>query len=93
MQIELTRKFQKQVENCDDRRIKLKIFAIIQAVIETESMNDFPNLKKLTGYKNSYRIRLGNFRIGIQADNKSVIFAAFDHRSEYPRVSGSATRG
>jgi mRNA interferase RelE/StbE len=82
MQIELTRKFQKQVENCNDRRIRSKVLVIIQAVIASESLNEFANLKKLTGYKNSYRIRLGSYRIGIVIEDKTVIFAAFDHRSD-----------
>jgi len=82
MHIELTRKFQKQVENCKDKRIRYKVLTIIQAVIETENLNEFPNLKKLTGYKNMYRIRLGDYRIGLHIENDAVIFAAFDHRSD-----------
>lgn len=45
-------------------------------------MQGFANLKKLSGYKNSYRIGLGSYRIGIVIDDKTVIFAAFDHRSD-----------
>ena len=82
MQIEITRKFQKQVEACDDKHMRLKILSIIQEVIASESMQGFTNLKKLKGYKNIYRIRLGNYRIGIVIDDKIVIFAAFDHRSD-----------
>ena len=82
MQIELTRKFQKQVSTYNDQHLRLKIHAIIEAVIASDNMNEFPNLKKLTGYKNSYRIRLGSYRIGIVIENKTVIFAAFDHRSD-----------
>jgi len=82
MQIEITRKFQKQVEACDDKHIRLKVLRIIQEVIAFEQMQGFANLKKLSGYKNSYRIRLGSYRIGIVIDDKTVIFAAFDHRSD-----------
>lgn len=82
MQIELTRKFKKQVEVCKDQRLRSKVLGIIQAVIATYSMNEFPNLKKLTGSKNSYRIRLGNYRIGIVINENTVTFAAFDHRSD-----------
>ena len=82
MQIELTRKFQKQVSNCADQRIRLKILAIIKSVTASESMTGFPYLKKLTGYKNSYRIRLGSYRIGIVINDKTVVFAAFDNRSD-----------
>jgi len=65
MQIELTRKFQKQVLNCNDPRIKSKIYDIIQQVKACDKMNEFPNLKKLAGYKNIYRTRLNSYRIGV----------------------------
>lgn len=82
MQIELTHKFQKQVATCKDKHIRSKILAIIQAVIACGNLNEIPNLKKLTGYKNFYRIRLGNYRIGLVVENNTIIFAAFDHRSD-----------
>lgn len=82
MQIEITRKFRKQVEDCKDQRIRSKILSIIEAVISSDNMNEFHNLKKLTGYKNSYRIRLGTYRIGLIIEGNTVIFAAFDHRSD-----------
>ncbi len=81
MQIEFTRKFRKQIEGLNDRTIRLKVLSIIDAVVVAEKMVDFPNLKKLTGYKNQYRIRLGNYRIGISINDQTVIFAALDHRS------------
>ena len=82
MRIEFTHKFQKQIEACKDQRIRSKVLNIIDAVIASNSLSGFPNLKKLTGYKNRYRIRLGDYRIGIAIDDKTVIFAAFDHRSD-----------
>jgi mRNA interferase RelE/StbE len=82
MQIEITRKFQKQIESCNGKHVINKILAIIQAVIASENLIEFPNLKKLSGYKNYYRIRLGNYRIGLVLEDKTVVFAAFDHRSE-----------
>ncbi len=81
MRIEITHKFQKQLNECNDKRIRSKVANIIQDVILINSMVGFNNLKKLTGYKNSYRIRVGNYRIGIVIDHDVVIFAAFDHRS------------
>lgn len=76
MRIEITHKFQKQLNECNDKRIRSKVANIIQDVILINSMVGFNNLKKLTGYKNSYPIR-----IGIVIDHDVVIFAAFDHRS------------
>ena len=82
MQIEITHKFQKQVEGCNDRRQRSKVLRIIETVIASDNMNGFPNLKKLKGHKNSYRIRSGEYRIGIVIDGNRVIFAAFDSRSD-----------
>ena len=82
MEIRLTRKFQKQIEDCKDQRVKMKVSDVIQAVIQSEHMKGFKNIKKLSGYKNSYRIRLGNYRMGIVIESNTVIFAAFDHRSD-----------
>ena len=82
MQIEITRKFRKQVEDCKDQRLRSKVLQIIEDVISVETMNGFTNLKKLTGYKSSYRIRLGTYRLGILNKDDTVIFAAFDHRSD-----------
>lgn len=82
MQVEITHKFQKQIKDCNDRHIRTKVLSIIETVIESKSITTIPNIKKLTGYKNSYRIRLGNYRIGLFIDDNTVIFAAFDHRSD-----------
>jgi len=82
MRIELTHKFQKQVLNCKDPWIKPKIYMIIQQVKASDNMNGFPNLKKLVGYRNIFRIRLRSYRIGLVIDKQTVTFAAFDHRSD-----------
>ncbi len=85
MQIEISRKFQKQVNDCNDRRIRSKVLSIIEAAGASDNLNGFPNLKKLTGHKNIYRIRMGDYRIGIVIDNNTVIFAAFDNRNDIYR--------
>lgn len=81
MQIELTRKFQKQLDSCQDRTITNKVLGVIDEVIGAETINQIHNLKKLTGYRNIYRIRIGSYRLGLVIENKALVFAAFDHRS------------
>ena len=46
MQIALTRKFHKQVENCKDLQTRSKVLIIIEDVSASESMIGFNNLKK-----------------------------------------------
>ncbi len=82
MKIEVSRKFHKQVEAINDQQLKSRVLAVIEAVINAEDMIAFHNLKKLSGFKGCYRIRLGDYRIVVFVENQKVIFAAFDHRSE-----------
>jgi mRNA interferase RelE/StbE len=82
MQIEVSRKFQKQLKACKDIGIRSKVLTIIEAVATSATIQDIPNLKKLSGFKNSFRIRMGDYRIGIVIEETTVIFAAFDHRSD-----------
>jgi len=82
MKIEFTKKFQKQVVKSADRATKKKLLDIIQQTQQANSLTNISKLKKLKGYKNTYRIRLGDYRIGIYIQKDTVIFAAFDHRSD-----------
>lgn len=82
MQVEFTKKFQKQVISCKDLKIKAEIKNLIEKMIKANSISEIKNVKKLKGHKNIFRIRIGNYRIGILITEKLVIFAAFDHRSD-----------
>ena len=52
---------------------KLKNVQVLEQSIETveclkkaDTLRDVVNVKKITGYKNRYRIRIGSYRIGIE---------------------------
>jgi mRNA interferase RelE/StbE len=81
MEIQLTRPFQKEVRSLSTP-IKMRVLAIIERVIEAESLADVPNLKTMEGAHNYFRIRLGDYRIGI--------FKRPDNVIEFQRVG---TRG
>jgi len=55
--------------------IKSKILEIQAA----ENLDAF-DIKKLTGYKDFYRIRVGKYRIGIELQDKTIIFRAIAKR-------------
>ena len=81
MQIEITHRFQKQLASCTDHRLAKRVIRVIEEVIVAESLNQVKNLKKLSGFDNLYRIRIGSYRLGIMIEKGTVIFAAFEHRS------------
>ncbi|MCT7952066.1 type II toxin-antitoxin system RelE/ParE family toxin [Ancylothrix sp. C2] len=64
------------------------IFGAIKTLVFEEIPNtpDFEELrqvKKLQGYENAYRIRVGDYRIGLTFDGEVVIFFRVLHRKEF----------
>jgi len=46
------------------------------------SPDEIPDLKKLKGYKNYYRIRFGDYRAGIRFTNNRLIMERLLHRKD-----------
>ncbi len=72
MHLLFERTFAKDVQHLTDRQTKEKVAALLKAL---EQQPDFEavvaqvsNVKKLQGYRNYYRIRLGDFRLGFALD-------------------------
>ena len=74
----------------DFRKLNSKVLAkvlneCIQTISDAKSINEIPTLKKLTGYKNAFRIRIGDYRIGVIINDDTITFVAFAHRKEIYR--------
>ena len=50
-----------------------------------ESFEEISNLKKLTGYENTYRIRVSSYRIGLIFDGDMITFYRVLHRKDFYR--------
>jgi mRNA interferase RelE/StbE len=58
---------------------------VVEAVKRADNLNDVPNLKKMQGYDTYYRIRLGDYRVGIEVVSEQVIFVRLLHRKDIYR--------
>ena len=83
MIVRIDKSFQKDIDKIKDVKVKHSLLGLIQSIQASESLSDVINLKKLTGYKDLFRIRLGNYRIGFKyTDDKEIILIRFLHRKE-----------
>ncbi len=82
MKLVFTNKFLKQVSRLKDKKLAQEIEVIIEATEIANSLSEIKNLKKLKGHKDFYRIRVGDYRIGIQFKNNEFTFAAIDNRKD-----------
>jgi len=55
------------------------------ALPEADSLRDVTGVKVMRGYPNRYRIRIGNYRIGIEVHGDNVEVMRVLHRREFYR--------
>ena len=77
--------FEKDLGKLRDETLLAKIKAEIEWVENAETLQDVSNLKKLKGEDNHYRIRIGDYRIGLTADEDTITFVRVLHRKEIYR--------
>ena len=82
MKIIFKEQFVKQVDKLVDKKLKSEILEIVSKIEIYKSAAEIRNIKKLKGYKDFHRIRIGDYRIGIKIENETVTFAAFHHRKD-----------
>lgn len=86
MQVEFLKKFSKDIDHITIKAVKNNLAKLIRLMESEENLNNIPHLKKLTGHKSAYRIRLGDYRVGFFYENHKVIFARIIHRKDIYKV-------
>ncbi len=74
--------FAKDLKNIRDKSVLKRIKELIEAVELAASLSPMPNLKKLKGHEHYYRLRAGDYRIGIELKNDAVIFVRALNRKD-----------
>jgi mRNA interferase RelE/StbE len=82
LKVSFTKAFNQQLLEIRDRKLAQAIQDIIKDVEEAKSSWQIQSIKKLKGHKTAYRIRSGNYRVGIFIEKTEVIFAAIAPRKD-----------
>ncbi|WP_394355064.1 type II toxin-antitoxin system RelE family toxin [Aquiflexum lacus] len=79
--------FEKSLDKIKNKSVFIKIEKTISTCESVKTLSEIPNIKKLTGFKTYYRIRLGEYRIGIeQVGNDTIRFILIAHRRDIYRL-------
>lgn len=82
MEVIFLDKFEKDIDKIKSKSVKSSIIKIIEHVEKANSISEIKNLKKLKGFSSAYRIRMGDFRIGVFIEDNKVEFARIIHRKD-----------
>jgi mRNA interferase RelE/StbE len=73
MIIEFDKSFEKSLIKVKEKALFNKIESLIETIEKAEKISEIKNVKKLTGFKNYNRIRIGDFRLGFEKINDNTI--------------------
>jgi len=82
MKVSFSKNFERQLTSITDPHIRDTIRDIIQKLIEASALRAIPHLKKMKGYKDAYRIRIGDYRIGFYIEKTEIFISTVAHRKD-----------
>jgi mRNA interferase RelE/StbE len=74
--------FLKAILKIKDHKLKSEIAAVISFTETAEDFRKIPNLKKLHGQGKYYRIKVGDYRIGLKLVDDVLYFVDLAHRKD-----------
>jgi mRNA interferase RelE/StbE len=82
MKTEFASRFYKDIDKISQATVKTAISAVIKQIEDSKQLSEIKNIKKLKGHSIAYRIRIGDYRIGIFYENDIVEFIRIAHRKD-----------
>ena len=86
MKAEFLSKFYKDLDKLTTAKTKSDVANAIDNVEKSTSIREIKNIKKLSGHKNAYRIKIGDYRIALFYENNIIEFARIAHRKDIYKI-------
>ena len=71
MNIEIRRSFEKDALKLSSSA-QTQLSKVVDILSQVEQLSELTSCKKLRGFKNAYRIRMGEYRIGFIFENRAI---------------------
>jgi len=83
MIINFEHSFSKSLDKLKDKQVKDKIIELIISMEKADRLRDIPSTKSMKGHKGFYRIKIGDYRVGIELKSKGeILMILVAHRKD-----------
>tara|TARA_R110001606_G_scaffold324158_1_gene470959 strand:- start:422 stop:688 length:267 start_codon:yes stop_codon:yes gene_type:complete len=82
MEVIYLKSLEKDLKKIKDKKLLKKIASVFINLENTDTLIKFSGLKKLSGHPEAYRIRVGDYRLGIFYSNEIITIARFLKRND-----------
>lgn len=86
MKFRIEKSFGRDVDKIKEKKLLRKLRTFISTIENAKNIHQIPHIKKIEGYESFYRIKIGDYRLGIEAiSDREVVFIRFLHRKDIYR--------
>ncbi|MGC9395738.1 MAG: type II toxin-antitoxin system RelE family toxin [Anaerolineae bacterium] len=85
MKVIFKNSFLKDLRRIKERALAMRVKEVIESIEQAPTLQEVTNLKQLKGSTGYYRIRVGDYRIGLRLDGETITLVRFLHRKEVYR--------
>ncbi len=82
MNVLIDKSFAEDIKKIKDKNVLNQLAVIIEITSKADKIDSIKNIKKLKAANNFYRIRMGDYRIGLIYNEQNLIFVRFLHRKD-----------
>jgi mRNA interferase RelE/StbE len=84
LRVKFESSFARDLKRVKDRKLRKRIGEAIERFESAAELTDVGDFKKLKGYKEAYRMRIGDYRLGFLLRDRVVIMVRFlDRKNIY----------
>jgi mRNA interferase RelE/StbE len=85
LNVEFRGSFVSDLRSIRDQSLKRRVQEVIELVERADTLQEIGGIRKLRGGDQYYRVRIGDYRLGLILDEDTVIFVRFLHRKDVYR--------
>jgi len=85
MKVEFKQSFAKDLRRIKDKGLLKRVRETIEEVERARNLSEVQGFRKLRGEDRYYRIRIGDYRLGVVMEGEVVTFVRFLHRRDIYR--------
>jgi mRNA interferase RelE/StbE len=85
LNLEFRKSFRRDLKRIQDPALLKRIRAAIVGAEQAKNLGEIENLRKLRGTEGYYRVRIGQYRLGLIVEGNTIIFVRCLHRKDVYR--------
>ena len=82
MKVEAQKCFEKDIEKISNKKLAEQVNALIEQLENCKSLSEVHNVKKMKAKGSYYRIRVGNYRLGLKQEQQTLTLLRFMDRKD-----------